>query len=263
MMSRRADKKQTVIWVSDDGETTRSFEIRRNMLRAGIGASVLIIVLVILSALYLIPRAMDYRGLKGQVQDLMDERMKVARLVQDLSRIQEMDAYIRHLLQTDMEFGGDADRGDTTRLGSPLHGLGFTPVSYLDNIPSRLPVTGFVAQEFQEPGTRLGEGHLGLDIAAKTGSAVNAAASGMVIFSGWSFPYGNLVIIYHGDDFFSLYGHNQRNLVEERQMVERGQLIALVGETGQTTGPHLHFEIWKGEEPLDPRLFIVQYRAKE
>lgn len=255
------DRKQTLIWVSEDGETTRSFDIRRGALRAGIAASVVIILVVVISALYLIPRVMDYRRLKGQVEGLMDERMKVARLVKDLHRIQEMDTFIRHLLQTDMEFGA-ADRQDTAGLAAPLHSLGFTPVSYLDNIPSRLPVTGFVAQDFHRTGTRLGDDHPGLDIAARKGSAVHAAASGMVVFSGWSFPYGNLIIIYHGDDFFSLYGHNQRNLVRERQMVERGQLIALVGETGHTTGPHLHFEIWKGDEPVDPTLFIVQYRTK-
>ncbi|MFQ6676360.1 MAG: M23 family metallopeptidase [Fidelibacterota bacterium] len=258
-----AGKKHTLIWLSEDGETTRTFDIHRGTLRAGIAGVVLLILVVAGSGLYLVPRAIDYRRLKGQVQDLMDERLKVARLVKDLSRIEEMDAFIRHLLQTDLEFGGEGERGDTAAFSAPLHGLGFTPVSYLDNIPSRLPATGFVAQDFHlAQAGRKGE-HPGLDIAARMGSAVNAAASGLVVFSGWSIPYGNLIILYHGDDFFSMYGHNQRNLVEERQRVERGQLIALVGETGHTTGPHLHFEIWKGDEPVDPRLFIVQYRSKE
>ncbi|MFQ6615954.1 MAG: M23 family metallopeptidase [Fidelibacterota bacterium] len=258
-----AGKKQTLIWLSEDGETIRSFELRRGTLRTWLAGGLLVALVVVISGLYLVPRALDYRRLKGQVQGLMDERMKVARLVKDLDRIQEMDAYIRHLLQTDLEFGGEGVREDSVSVSSPLHSLGFTPVSYLDNVPSRQPVAGFVAQDFHRPGTGIGDDHPGLDVAARMGSAVHAAASGMVVFSGWTFPYGNLIVIYHGDDFFSLYGHNQRNLVQERQTVERGQLIALVGETGHTTGPHLHFEIWKGDEPVDPGLFIVQYRSKK
>ena len=86
---------------------------------------------------------------------------------------------------------------------------------------------------------------------------------GAVVFSGWTYGYGNLVIVFHGDGYFSLYGHNQRNLVEERQRIGRGDVLALVGESGLSSGPHLHFEIWENGNPVDPRKYIIPYRSQD
>ena len=100
----------------------------------------------------------------------------------------------------------------------------------------------------------------GIDVAASKLSPIYAAASGLVVFSDWTMDYGYLIIITHGDDYITMYGHNEENLVEAPSRVERGQLIALLGETGDTTGPHLHFEIWKNGVPVDPVGFIVQFQ---
>ena len=98
-------------------------------------------------------------------------------------------------------------------------------------------------------------------MAAPIRTAVHSTADGLVVFSGWHYSYGNLIIIYHGNGYFSLYGHNAENLVKEKHRVKRGELIALLGETGVTSGPHLHFEIWKDGNTMDPALFIAEYRA--
>ena len=84
---------------------------------------------------------------------------------------------------------------------------------------------------------------------------------GGINLAGWHHPYGNLIIISHGNGYFSLHGHNVQNLVKEKQRVKRGELIALVGETGVTSGPHLHFEIWKDGKVVDPAFFIAEYRS--
>ena len=93
-----------------------------------------------------------------------------------------------------------------------------------------------------------GRKHMGIDIAAPVGTPIFASAAGRVISSGWNAGgYGNLVVIEHSDGSLTYYAHNKRNIVVKGQFVERGQLIAEVGSTGFSTGPHLHFEIRKFE----------------
>lgn len=250
-------EKYTAIVVSEDSETTRQYHIGRRTFRAIIGIVAVIVILVVASAVYFVPRAIDYDRLKGRHQTLMAERMKVASLIRDLERIKEMNSRIQQALGVDLVLPGDS-----LEQISPSHTREDVPVSFLDNIPSYMPVEGFVTQDFYRDPLIQVDDHLALDIAATSGTAVHAAAGGMVVFSGWTYQSGNLVIIFHGDGYFSLYGHSQVNLVRERQFVERGELIALVGESGITTGPHLHFEIWKDGQPVDPKVFIVEYRAK-
>ena len=98
--------------------------------------------------------------------------------------------------------------------------------------------------------------HDGIDIAAPAGSPVKAAASGKVIFSGNVTGYGNLVEVDHGDGLVTRYGHNSVNLVAAGDDVQAGQLIALVGSTGRSTGSHLHFEVHKAGEPVNPSIFL-------
>ncbi|MDO9534037.1 MAG: M23 family metallopeptidase [Bacillota bacterium] len=94
-------------------------------------------------------------------------------------------------------------------------------------------------------GWRSGGFHAGVDIAARTGTSVLAADSGVVVFVGRDGGYGLLVVIYHGH-YYTRYGHNSQNLVSNGQAVNKGQVIAKIGSTGRSTGPHLHFEIRTG-----------------
>lgn len=95
--------------------------------------------------------------------------------------------------------------------------------------------------------------HKGVDILAATGSPIVAARSGVVIYEGNSMPgYGNMIIIDHGDQYATLYGHNKTNLVRVNQKVKQGETIALVGMTGRATAPHLHFEIRENAVAIDP-----------
>lgn len=98
--------------------------------------------------------------------------------------------------------------------------------------------------------------HGGVDLSALEGSPVHAIADGVVAHSDREGAYGNLVIVDHGAELGSLYGHHQRNLVREGERVRRGQVIALVGHTGNATGSHLHFELrWRGGT-VDPELVL-------
>ena len=94
--------------------------------------------------------------------------------------------------------------------------------------------------------------HNGIDIAAEQGSPVAAAGDGRVSFSGPSPGYGNLLVIEHADGYQTRYAHNANNLVRKGEAVRAGQVVASVGDSGRATGPHLHFEVRRSGEPLDP-----------
>ncbi|MGL4773302.1 MAG: M23 family metallopeptidase [Clostridium sp.] len=117
-----------------------------------------------------------------------------------------------------------------------------------------MPVAGALSSGF---GPRWGKEHKGIDIAASTGEIVKAFMPGVVTFSGFdNGGYGNLVIIDHGNGIQSYYGHNSKLLVKEGQQVSQGTNISEVGSTGRSTGPHLHFEIRKNGEPVNPLDFF-------
>lgn len=111
-------------------------------------------------------------------------------------------------------------------------------------------------------GWRWGRMHKGIDIAAPIGTPIMAAAPGEVIFAGWnSGGYGNLVKLRHSDGSVTLYAHNNRVLVNSGQRVTQGQLIAEMGTTGRSTGPHLHFEIRpNGSTAINPMALLPQTR---
>lgn len=116
------------------------------------------------------------------------------------------------------------------------------------------PLQGKISRGFKDSAT---DKHKGIDILAPTGTAVVAAKSGVVIYEGNSIPgYGNLIIIDHGEDYVTLYGHNSKNLVEVNQKVKQGENIAQVGMTGRATAPHLHFEIRKSAIAVDPTGYL-------
>jgi murein DD-endopeptidase MepM/ murein hydrolase activator NlpD len=105
-------------------------------------------------------------------------------------------------------------------------------------------------------GVRAGRRHDGIDIAAPEGTQVAAAAPGTVIFAGEQSGYGAIVILRHEHGLVTLYAHNSRLLVDEGDHVRRGDPIARVGQTGRTTGPHLHFEVRDGTRPRNPLLYL-------
>ncbi len=128
-------------------------------------------------------------------------------------------------------------------------------------VPSRFiwPLTGDVVSTFGwriSPITGEREHHDGIDIDVPEGTAVHAAASGEVYFYGEQPGYGNLLILQHSEGYFTLYGHLSDSYVSAGQFVEMGQVVAESGNSGESTGPHLHFEIRNGEYPVDPERYL-------
>jgi murein DD-endopeptidase MepM/ murein hydrolase activator NlpD len=105
-------------------------------------------------------------------------------------------------------------------------------------------------------GVRSGRRHDGIDLSAPEGTSIGAAAPGTVIYAGEQAGYGSIVILRHQGGLVTLYAHCSALLVDEGATVKAGQSIARVGQTGRSTGPHLHFEVREGTRPRNPLLFL-------
>jgi murein DD-endopeptidase MepM/ murein hydrolase activator NlpD len=127
------------------------------------------------------------------------------------------------------------------------------PAARPSHAPLAWPLKGVLYGRF---GVRAGQRHDGIDIAAPEGTSVAAAAEGSVIYVGEQSGYGEIVIVKHDGGLVTLYAHNSAVLVREGAHVARGEPIARVGQTGRTTGPHLHFEVREGTRPRNPLLFL-------
>lgn len=122
-------------------------------------------------------------------------------------------------------------------------------VMFLEN-PTR---GGVVTSDF---GNRAGGKHSGLDIGAPTGTPIGAACDGVVTYVGYNGAYGNMVIVKHSDNIETIYAHASEILITVGKQVKKGEVIAKVGSTGRSTGPHLHFELRSNGEPINPKNFI-------
>jgi murein DD-endopeptidase MepM/ murein hydrolase activator NlpD len=105
-------------------------------------------------------------------------------------------------------------------------------------------------------GGRTYEFHPGMDIDGERGEQVLAPAAGTIIKASWQGGYGNMVEIDHGNGLTSRYGHLSKIEVEVGDQITRGQLLGLIGSTGRSTGPHLHYEIRLNDHPINPRHFL-------
>ena len=127
-------------------------------------------------------------------------------------------------------------------------------------MPSGRPVNdGWLSSRFgkrNDPFTGKREFHKGLDFAGKKGDDVIAVGDGRVSWSGKRYGYGNLVEINHGNGYATRYGHNQRNLVKVGDTVKKGEMIALMGSSGRSTGPHVHFEVLRNGKAVNPSRFL-------
>ena len=116
------------------------------------------------------------------------------------------------------------------------------------------PSKGFIINEFNPD-----EGHFGIDFAVQTGTSIYASQGGLIIFADFTIDDGYKIIIQHENNYISVYKHCSSILKKERDLVVQGELIGISGNSGEnTTGPHLHFEIWKDGRPINPEEFFIK-----
>jgi len=129
-----------------------------------------------------------------------------------------------------------------------------------DTVVAGFPVkNAFLSSRFgyrQDPFTAKTSFHSGMDFTARAGSEIQSVAAGVVNWAGRHPEYGNMVEVNHGFGFVTRYAHNQSNLVKAGDVIKKGQVVALVGSTGRSTGNHVHFEVYKNGRVVDPATYV-------
>lgn len=319
----------SLIVVSDETSPVRRFEIRKDLVRKGLWAAGLAVLLGIAGTLDYVRLRIDNRELDGLRKETAERRAQVAEFQQKLegvdhklTQLQEFERKIRIIAN----LPGSAATGgaDVTAVGSEVGDIGEKPggeggpeetfpadpgevpterrvprppegadvgkrvsllrqaaetlgvvaegqaaslsdlvkalegkQEFLAASPSIWPAKGWLTSRYGyrvSPFTGKPQFHAGLDIAGAPGTQVIAPARGRVVFTGPRGPMGNCIVIDHGHGVRTQYGHNDKILVKLGQMVERGDPIATLGNTGRSTGPHLHYVVevlGKTKDPLD------------
>lgn len=168
----------------------------------------------------------------------------------DTSDMSELQQQI-NALKLAIELRGEAQ--------DKIHSLLTEEFSQQSSTPQGLPTKGWLASYFgvrKDPFNGRERMHEGLDIAANTGTAVRATADGVVVRSRIDSSFGKMVMIDHGYGYRTIYAHNSRLLVKTGTHVKRGDKIALVGNTGRSSGSHLHYEVHLNGVPVNPRKFL-------
>jgi murein DD-endopeptidase MepM/ murein hydrolase activator NlpD len=138
-------------------------------------------------------------------------------------------------------------------LNKIVYNVSYTPLG----LPFNGPITSKFGQRENPFGAENIETHKGMDIKGPIGGQVKATAKGTVEFAGQKNGFGNCIILKHGNGFSTLYGHLSKIFVTAGQQIEIGQQIGLIGSTGRSTGPHLHYEIQRNGQKIDPQSFLT------
>jgi murein DD-endopeptidase MepM/ murein hydrolase activator NlpD len=218
------------------------------------------------------------RTLVQENEKLLEKNKRIDQIVKEFNAIRKTDEKIRKAFGVTLGLGeqpnpkAEADRpAGKTDLVSPASSTaetvearpsGASPMYFIsrkeqeyfrpENLPTLLPVNGVLTTYYNDAGGLQGRNHWGIDIAAQKGEVIQAAGAGVVLLADWTPDFGNMVIISHGLGYFTYYGHTMKALVEQGTRVKKGDPIALVGSSGISSAPHLHFEIWKDGKPINP-----------
>lgn len=256
-MAHKKHKRKylNILLIPDDESSPRSLKVRYTLLSvAAVALSVIFVAFLVGVFTYgqLVQKAFENRSLRQENGQLKQQLQKVNKLAAELNQLKTFGEKVRNSLTGYVKVN-DKIKAETNRKNAVI--LQNKPlISVFNSIPVKPPVIGFISQQFKE------DVHNGIDIAAPEGTPIVAPANGRVLFSGWTLNGGNTIIVGHDFGYYTFYKHNLRNLVQVNQQVNKGDVIAYLGNSGEKSyGPHLHFEIWNNGRPVDPRILIPEY----
>jgi murein DD-endopeptidase MepM/ murein hydrolase activator NlpD len=238
---------------------------------AAIAGSTFVICLFLLAALYgpTVRAAARTPLLDREVARLKAENARVAVLAQRLDEVEARYAQLRGMLSPNIGLPGTPAPGATSRPAAEerlyvapailarVPASGDSAAADGPSLPNRWPLS---VRSYRTRGLALGdpatERHTGLDLAVPVGSDVRAAGGGRVKQTGTDSAFGEFVLVQHPGGYQTMYGHLSRVVVQQGAMVRSGQVIGLSGSSGRSTAPHLHFEIRRGGQSVDPLTMV-------
>jgi murein DD-endopeptidase MepM/ murein hydrolase activator NlpD len=249
-----------LLLVPDGVETPVGFRMRAWLFKTLIVMLVLIGVAIILFFSFygkIISRAVLADQLEEENEELRKYKVKVDLLEQRMQEARTIVEKISHLAGVDLEIPQlPPDSVIFAEMENPQPAIMTRSVSALPTVPSGLPLKGYMTRGYIDDDEAF---HPGIDIAAAEGSPVLATASGKVTFADYDSTYGLTVILEHENGVSTVYGHNSELLIEVGNEVLVGGRIALSGNTGVSTAPHLHYEIRENGKPVNPLKYISHY----
>jgi murein DD-endopeptidase MepM/ murein hydrolase activator NlpD len=250
-------------------EPAINFRLSKRLILAIIGlVGVWIVALLVLTIFYgrLLQKAMTAELYARENEKLRDYNSRVVAIEKSFKKNLELVAKIAAMAGIEIEDLNPSltDIKDSAQVDSTsrvvLAGLAgdIVPLSTEEleqmRVPQGRPLYGWITRGFSNGGGK--DLHNGVDIAVKEGTPVVATATGKVKFAGWDAAFGNLIIIDHGNGYQTVYGHNQKMMVTQEENVYKGDVIALSGNTGRSSAPHLHYEVIKNNVPIDPSPYL-------
>ncbi len=257
MPSRSKSRKRalSVLVVPDGGSQTVRFRLSQTGLRLLLVSVVAVALLAIagwVSFWKNISLRRDVSKLAIENSALREDRAKVVELAQRLDEVQSLGQKVRAMFVPHVTFEPpELEIIEASVIAAPTSDPGLERVPSIKPVGDGWPTVGFRPEP--EGGK---SAHLGVDIAAPTGTPVRVTADGTVTFAGWDDSLGHLVVVRHSARFTTRYGHNSRRVVRHGDILRRGDVIAYVGNTGRSSGPHLHYEVREDGQPVDPRAFF-------
>jgi murein DD-endopeptidase MepM/ murein hydrolase activator NlpD len=276
----------TVVFIPEDHGKTFSIRIKKSVFRYLIFSFVIIILgmsLLIYNTGKISVKLQLVHSLKSENLKLKDENRKLLVIEENLQKMESYREYLNRVVNTSAkairtpaplfkiaeaddelatataDSAGEKSRTDTAAKGTLPSEAALVRDEHdgqKSSSPGIIPVQGWITRRFLSDKKELSNNHPGVDFAATAGSLIRASWSGVVDEISHDTYLGTIVTINHGNDLVSRYCHCSQVLVAKGDRVESGQAIALVGNTGRSSGPHLHFEVISGGKSVDPLKFI-------
>ena len=235
-------KKYKILFISPFNDKTWQSEFSRPTLIVGSSIIIFSFIASLLLILLSVPIVKEYLQITAINREINQQKEIINNIDDTINDINLMKSYIENIIGSDKE-----------------NILPDNNIRYMltDNTPDFQPTDGVISKDFS-----LSKLHFGIDIVSDESTPIVAIANGIIIYSDFSKELGNGVIIDHQNGYYSHYYHNEENFVQKNDSISKGELIAKIGNTGISTGPHLHFEIWKDGVPIDPQSFFPNFSKK-
>ena len=256
---KKQNKYFTLMFVPEDNGKTFTVRIPKYFFR-----SLVVFFIILFSGLLLLLFKSGQIAAKLQVlsfirmenEKLSKENYQLRQITEKINRLDNISRYLSRFLSTNAPDPIVADSTKISMYKSPAYIHNFKAEN-IASYPNIYPIDGWITRQFDLDSNVLGNGHQGLDFAAATGTPIKATAPGVVGKIENDKYFGLIVSIYHDNGFITRYGHCSQILVSKHERVKRGEAIALVGNTGRSTAPHVHYEVIKDGKFIDPSKHIV------
>lgn len=274
-------QRHHIIWYRPGDPKPRETFLSPTLLKILLGFAVVVLAVLVLETIFysdLLERAYERDDLMQENEALRREVARVEVIEQQLNELQTFSSQVKRSLtegadlerilqageQVEEELPGTptdvswvpVDPASTVELTKTLERVPAGGMTGQLALPSRWPVEGFITRGFEGTSVDPALSHAGVDIAVQRGTPVRAVGSGVVLIADWTPRYGYRVIIDHGSAVLSMYGHNELLLVQPGDRVRAGSPVALSGNSGISTAPHLHLEIWIDGRAVNPMALL-------